>query len=246
VAFTYWSSIDSDISLAEWDERRLHLDVSCLKDDSRCVLAGKDSKHSGRKKICFECSKMNRSEACLGEGAYDNNEWWLVKIGRWMEYACRVKSETHKLDSVEPLRCTWTLFLSEEMLGCILRVSQDYVSRVWGYDTSTHYRLDSISIAGWLEIFGAGSVSGESRSWQRFSCAIDWQSVNMVDSLNIPNSFGTEDSIRCTSNRHASNNLNHTWRFRHTWKHGSHSQISLSQFHMDNMQWKCAASTDSH
>jgi len=189
---------------------------------------------------------MNGSDVCLGVGAYDNDEWRLVKIGRWIEYACGVKSETINLDSIVALRCAGTSFLSEEMLGCILRVGLEYASRVSGYDPSTRYRLDSYSIPGWLEIFGAGSVSGESRSWQQFSCAIDWKSVNMVDSLNIPNSFGTVGSIRCTSNWHASNNLNQTWTFSRTSKHGSCSQVSLSQFHMDNMQWKCAALTDSH
>ena len=134
---------------------------------------------------------MNRSEVCLGVGAYDNNEWRLVKIGHWTEYACSVKSETIKLNRIVPLRCAWTSFRSEEMLGWILRVSLKYVSSVSGYDTSTRYRLDSLSIPGWLEIFWAGSVSGELRSWKRFSCAIGWKSFNMVDSLNIPNSFVT-------------------------------------------------------
>jgi len=50
-------------------------------------------------------SKMNRSEAHLGVGVYDNNEWRLVKTGRWMDYASGVKSETIKLDSIVPLRC---------------------------------------------------------------------------------------------------------------------------------------------
>jgi len=86
MAFKRWPSLTDQawiqiLALAERDEPRLHLKVSCLKDDSQCVLAGTDSKHSGRKKTCFKWSKMNRSEVCLGVGAYDNNEWRHVKFG---------------------------------------------------------------------------------------------------------------------------------------------------------------------
>jgi len=70
------------LALAEQDEPRLHVKVLCLNDDSPCVLAGTHSERSGRKGICFEWSKMNRSEARLGVGAYDNNEWRGVKLGR--------------------------------------------------------------------------------------------------------------------------------------------------------------------
>jgi hypothetical protein len=55
-----------------------------------------------------------------------------------------------------------------------------------------------------------------------------------------------DGSIRCASNCYASNNLNQSWRFRRTWKNRSRSQISLTQCHTDNIQWKCAVSTDSH
>jgi hypothetical protein len=112
-------------------------------------------------------------------------------MGRWIEFACGVKSETINLDRRVKLRCTWTSFLSEEILGCILRVSLEYTSRVSGYDTSTWYCLDSLSIPGWLKKYGTGSVSWESRSWERFSCAIDCKLLNIDDSVNIPNSFMT-------------------------------------------------------
>jgi len=154
-------------------------------------MAGMDWKYSGRKRICLERSKMNCSEAYLGVGAYVNDEWRLVEIGREMEYACCVKSETTKLDRMLPWWCAWTSFLNEEMLCCILRVSQVYASRVFGYDTSTGCRSDSLSIPGWLEISCAASVSGESRSRQQFSCAIHGNSFNIIDSVNIANSFVT-------------------------------------------------------
>jgi len=132
---------------------------------------------------------MNRSEACLGGGAYADNEWRLVKIGRWMEYTCGVISETNKLDRIVPLWCTLISFLSEEMLSCILRVSLEYASYISGHDTSTWYHFECLSIPGWLDIFCAGPVPVESRSWQRFSCRIDWKWFNIVDSVNIHNSI---------------------------------------------------------
>jgi hypothetical protein len=89
--------------LDEQDELYLHLKVSYLQDDSPCVLAGTDSKDSGRKKICFEWSKINCSVARLADGAFDHNQWQLVMIGCGMEYACGVKSETIKLNSIVPL-----------------------------------------------------------------------------------------------------------------------------------------------
>ena len=186
---------------------------------------------------------MNRSEVRLGVGAYDNTEWRLVEFGHWMEYTCSVKSGTIKLDSIVPLRCGWTSFLSEEMLSCMLRVSLVCASRVSGYDTSTRYRLDSLSIPGWLDV----------RSWtclrrvQKLT-AILWSNWLRISQygwfIEYAESF-RDCSIRCASNRHAANNLNQTWMFRRTWKHGSRLQIWLSQFHADNIQWKCTASTDS-
>jgi len=194
--------------------------------------------------MCFEWSKINRSEACLGVGAYDNNEWRRVKFGRWMEYACGVKSETIKLDSIVSLRCAWTSFLSEEMLGCMLRVSLEYASRVSGYDTSIRYRLVSLSITGWLDI----------PSWICLRRVEKLTEILLCNGLKISQygwfieypEFICDCSIQCASNWHASNNLNQTWRFRRIWKHGSRSQISLSQFHPDNKQGKWAALTDSH
>ena len=150
-------------------------------------------------KICLEWSKMNRSRAMRsgytrfrgvpGVGSYVNNEWLRVKIGRWIEYACGVKSETINLNRRVELRCARSSFLSAEILGWLYRVSLEYASRVSGYDASTRYRLDSLSIHGWLAIYCTGSVSGESRSWERFSCAIDWQWFNIDDSVNIPYSW---------------------------------------------------------
>ena len=75
----------------------------------------------------------------------------VVEISHWIEYAWGVKSETVTLDRRVDLRCDWTWFLSDEIHGCILRVSLEYASRVLGYDTLSGYRLDSLSIPGWLE-----------------------------------------------------------------------------------------------
>jgi len=126
-----------------------------------------------------------------GLGSNVNNEWQLVNIGRWIENASGVKSGTINLVRRVDLRCAWTSFLSEEILGCIHRVSLEYASRISAYDTSTWYCLDSLSIPGCLEIYCTGSVSGESRSWQWFSCAIDCKLFNIINSVNIPNSFVT-------------------------------------------------------
>jgi len=147
-----------------------------------------------KEEICLEWSKMNHSRVMWsgyakfrgvrGVGSYVNNESLLVKIGHWIEYACGVKSETINLN-----RSAWISFLSEEILDCILQVSWEYASRVSGYDTSTWYGIDSLSIPWWLEIYCAGSVSGKSRSWYRFSFGIDCKLFNSVDSENIQNSF---------------------------------------------------------
>jgi len=126
-----------------------------------------------------------------GVGSYVNNEWRLVRIGQWIEYACGVKSETINLDRRVDLKCAWTSFPREEILGWIVQVSLESASHVSGYDASTQYRLDTLSIPGWLEIYCDGTVSGESRSWQQFSCAIDSELFNIVDSSNIENSSMT-------------------------------------------------------
>jgi len=148
--------------------------------------------------ICLVWSKMNHSRVMRsgyaqfrgvpGVGSYNNNGSRLVKIGRWIEYAWGVKSETINLDRRVDLRGAWISFLSEEILGGFLRGSLEYASRVSGYDTSTRSGIDSLSIPGWLEICSAGSVSGKSRSWYRFSFAIDCKLFNSDDSENIPNS----------------------------------------------------------
>jgi len=165
------------------------------------MLAATDPKHSGGKKICFEWSKMNSSRVMRSRHtrfrglpwprSYVNNVWWLVQIGRLIEYACGVISQTIKLDWIVPWRCAWTSFVSKEILSCILQVSLEYVSCVSAYNTTTRSRWDSLSIPGWLEIYCTGTVSGESRSWPRFSCAIDCQLFNIDDSVNIPNSIAT-------------------------------------------------------
>jgi hypothetical protein len=187
---------------------------------------------------------VNRSEARLGVWAYDNNGWRLVKIRRWMEYARGVTSETIKLDRIVLLRCARTVFQNEELLGCTIRVSLEYAGRVSGYNTSTRYHLDSISIAGWLDI----------RSWivlrrVEKSTAILWYNWLKMSQYGcfIEYSESLRDcTIRCVSNSHASKILNQTWRFRSTWKNGSRSLLSVTQFRTDNIQWKCADSTDSH
>ena len=143
--------------------------------DTLCVLAATDSMHSEKKKICLEWSKMNRSRVMWsgyirfrgvsGVGSFVSNKWWHVEIGRWIEYACSVKSETINLDRRVNKRCSCILFLSEDILGYMLLVILEYASRVLGYNTSTRHRLDSLSIPGSSEIYCAGSVSGKSRSW---------------------------------------------------------------------------------
>jgi len=152
-----------------------------------------------QEEICLKWSKMNHSRVMRsgyaqfrgmpGVGSYVNNELLLVKTGRWIEYACGVKSETINLDRRVDLRCAWISFLSEEILGWIFRISLEYDSRVSGYDTSIRSGIDSLSISRWLEIYCAGSVSGKSWSWYQFSFAIDSKLFKSVDSENIPNSF---------------------------------------------------------
>jgi hypothetical protein len=61
--------------------------------------------------------------------------------------------------------------------------------------------------------------------------------------------FFCDSSIWYTWNRPATNNWSQACMFRPTWKHGSCLQISVSQFHMNNIGWKwavTAASTDSY
>jgi hypothetical protein len=177
---------------------------------------------------------MHHSEVRLGVGAYDNNEWQLVKIGRWMEYACGVKSETVKLDRRVPLRSAWTSFLSKVMLSCILRVSLEYASHILRYDTLIRYRIDSPSIPEWLDIQSWINVRRVRKLTVILLC--NWQKISQYGwFVEYPEVvYGCR--IRCPSNRHASKKLNQTWRFRHTWKYSSRLQISLSTFHKDNIQ----------
>ena len=81
-------------------------------------------------------------------GISGNNEWRLVEIDLSIASVCNVKSETIKLNMRVDLRCTRTSFMREEILSCILQVSLEYVSCVSGYDTSTLYHSDSLSIPG--------------------------------------------------------------------------------------------------
>jgi len=200
-AFTYRSSIDSDITIdqAGW---AIPAPKRLVSERWHSVCAGSRRFKAFRKeKVCLEWSEMTRSRAIWsgyswfrgvpGVGSYVNNEWLLVKIGRWIEYACGVKSETINLDRWVNFRCTWASFLSEEILGCIHRVILEYASCISGYNLSTRYCSDRLSIPGWVEIYCTGSVSGESRSWQRYSCAIDCKLLNIDDSVNIPNPFVT-------------------------------------------------------
>jgi len=126
-----------------------------------------------------------------GVGSYVNNMGLRVKIGQWIEYVCSIKSENINLDRRVDLRCDLSSFLNEEILGWILRVSLEYASCASGYDMSTQYCLARLCIPGWLEIYCTEFVSGESRSWDRFSSAINWKLFNIDDWVNIPNFFVT-------------------------------------------------------
>jgi len=115
----------------------------------------------------------------------------IVKISLRIAYVCGVKSGTITLDRRVGPRCAWTSLLSEDILGCIVRVSLEYPSRVLEYDTSIRYRLDSLSNPGWLEIYCTlQDQSQESREVDSNSL-IDSKLFNIVDSENIPNSFVT-------------------------------------------------------
>jgi len=109
----------------------------------------------------------------------------------WIAYDCGVKSETINLHRRVDLRCAWTSVLSEQILSCILEVSLKCTSHVSGYDTTSRYLFDSLSVAGLWEVHCAGSVSGEGRSWQWFDGAINCKWFIIVDSVNIPKCFVT-------------------------------------------------------
>ena len=201
-----------------------------------CVLAATDSKAMQ--------SGNSQFRGMPEVGSYVKYECLHIEMSCWIVYACSVKSETIKLDRIVLLRCAWTSFLSEEMLSCTIRVSLEYASRISGYDTLTRSRLDCLSIPGWLDIWSFICL----RRVEKFTVFLlcNWLKISQYGYfIEYPESFG-DCSILCASNTHASNNLIQTWRFRRTGKNGSRSQISLSQFHTDNIRWKCAALTDSH
>jgi hypothetical protein len=175
----------------ERDEPHLHLKVRIWKM-TLFVLAATDSK--------VMQSGYSRFRGAPGVGSYKNNECLHIEMSRGILYACSVKSETITFDKRVDLRCTWISWLSKEILGWIFRKSVEYPFRVLGYNTLTRYRLDSLSIPGWLEIYCDGSVSGESKCWYRFSCAIDSKLFSIIDLVDIPNSFAILVSGACAIN----------------------------------------------
>jgi len=82
-------------------------------------------------------SGYTRFRGVPGVRSHVNDEWRLVEIGRSIESACGVESEV------------FLNYITERgNTRFICRVSLEYVSRVSGYDTSTRYRLDCLSIPG--------------------------------------------------------------------------------------------------
>jgi hypothetical protein len=130
-----------------------------------------------------------------GVGSSVNRKWRIVEVGRWKESGYGVNSEIINLDRRMDLRCAGTSFLSEEIVGWIHMVSLGCASGVLGYNTSTWYCIDSLPISGWLDMYCAQSVSGKSRSWNQFSYAIDCRLLNIVDLVNILNSFTIKMSV---------------------------------------------------
>jgi len=126
-----------------------------------------------------------------GVGSYLNNKWQLVNIGQWIEYVCGVKSETISLNRRVDLRCVQTKFLSKEILDSIHQARFEFESCISGYIPLTQYRQDSLCIHVSSKIYCTRSVWGVSRSWQWFSLAIDSKLFNIIDWVNILNSFGT-------------------------------------------------------
>lgn len=124
-----------------------------------------------------------------GVGSYRNNELQFVKIGWWIEYACGVRPETIKIDRRVDLKCTWSSSLREEINSCIHRVSAEYVGRGLQNNTLTWHRWGSLAIPGSFQLHCTEGVSGESRSWQPFSGAMDSKLFNSVDLENITNSI---------------------------------------------------------
>ena len=140
----------------EWDEPPCTQKYSVWQM-TLCVLAATDSK--------VMQSGYSRFRGMPGVGSYVSNERLHVEICRWIEYVCGVQSETITPDRWVDLRCAWTSFLSEEILGWLLPVGLEYAGCLLRFDTSTRYRLDSLCIPAWLEIYCDGSVSGKSKCW---------------------------------------------------------------------------------
>ena len=80
--------------------------------------------------------------------SYVNNKCLHVEISRSIEYACGVKSETITLNKKVDLTFALISLLSEEILSGSLRVRLEFAGRIVGYDTSTRYRSDGLSIPG--------------------------------------------------------------------------------------------------
>jgi hypothetical protein len=78
-------------------------------------------------------------------GSCVNNGSRLVKIGRCIEYAWGVKSETINLDRRVDLRSARGTFMSEELLCYFLWGCFEHMSCVSRYDISTQFDIDSRS-----------------------------------------------------------------------------------------------------
>jgi len=154
-----------------------------------------------------------------------------------MEYACSVKSETFKLDYKVDLRCTWSIILSEEILSYIFfRVRWNLVSHILGYDTSTEYHLDSLSIWQWLWI-SVPDVSHESRDVIAILLSNTLQIFHHCWLSRYPKFF-VISSLWYAWYIQVRNTLNHTRRFRHTWRLNSHSSLAVWQFCTDHIPWR--------
>jgi len=146
---------------------------------------------------------------------------------------CGFKSETINLDRRVDLRCGWTSFLSEEILSFILRVSLEYSRGVLGYDISTRYRLDSLSIQGWLDILYWICLWRVEKVTVILFC--NWLYIIQHWWLREYPEFYRNSRIQCAWNWQGRKNWNQTWKYRRTWTHRSRLQISESHFHIDNI-----------
>jgi len=199
-----------------------------------CVLAVTDSK--------VMQSGYWRFRGVPGVGSYVNNDCQHVEISLWIEYACGVKSETITLVRRVDLRCAWTSFRREEILGCILPVRLGYASLDLGYDTSTRYfsKTDFLSLDdSWYTVMDQSQESGDVDSNTHVQLTVNYSALFIQHCrFSEYSEFFCNSSLRCSCNRQDTNNLNHTCRFRCTWYLESCLQGSVSQFHMDNVQWR--------